>query len=110
MLNIKKLFSKKAAVEEAFAQKPFFVDVRSPEEFAEGSVEGAVNVPVDQLPARMAEIPKDRTVIVFCRSGSRSDMAKMLLDSSGYTQVTNGGGVNSLAAQWKAFQGKASAR
>ncbi|HVC34495.1 MAG TPA: rhodanese-like domain-containing protein [Chloroflexota bacterium] len=44
---------------------PTIVDVRGPEEYAAGHVPGAVNIPEDQLPSHLAEIPRDRSVVVY---------------------------------------------
>jgi len=64
------------------------VDVRTPDEFAAGHIEGAVNIPVQDLPARMDELdPKDEPIVVYCRSGARSGSAKRTLESAGYTKV-----------------------
>ncbi len=60
------------------------VDVRTPGEFAAGHVEGATNIPVDELDARMAEIPSERPVVVYCRSGRRSAHAAASLEARGY--------------------------
>lgn len=67
------------------------VDVRTPAEFQDGSVEGAINIPVDQLEGKLETIPHDREVVVFCRSGNRSSRAKSILVQHGYTGVINGG-------------------
>lgn len=66
---------------------PYLLDVRTPEEFAEGRVPGAKNVPVRELEARLAEIPKDRPVVVYCRSGGRAALAGRLLRERGYANV-----------------------
>lgn len=72
------------------------LDVRSPEEFADGHLAGAVNIPVDALPGRLAEVePKDRPVVVYCRSGARSSKARGLLLEHGWTKVENLGGMGS---------------
>jgi phage shock protein E len=64
------------------------VDVRSSLEFASGHIDGAVNIPLDQLKTRMAEVgPKTEPVVVYCRSGQRSASAKRTLEASGYTEV-----------------------
>ena len=60
------------------------LDVRTPEEFSERHLEGAVNIPVDQVEARMSEIPRDRPVVVYCRSGARSMSAARILRRGGY--------------------------
>lgn len=66
------------------------VDVRSPGEFASGHIDGAVNIPVQELDQRMAEIgPKDTTVILYCQSGARSALAARRLKDAGYASVHN---------------------
>lgn len=73
------------------------LDVRSPGEFNTGSVKGAVNISLDRLSTNLNKIPKDKPVVVFCRTGSRSAMAKRVLQQSGY-DVLNGGGWGSVDA------------
>lgn len=64
------------------------VDVRTPEEFAAGHIPGAVNIPVQELDRRIGELePKERTVVVYCRSGNRSGSAARMLKSAGYAEV-----------------------
>ncbi len=64
------------------------VDVRTPEEFAAGHISGAVNIPVQELDQRMKELePKDRSVVLYCRSGNRSGHAARMLKSAGYRSV-----------------------
>ena len=64
------------------------VDVRTPGEFAAGHIPGAVNIPVQQLDARISELqPKDAAVVVYCRSGHRSGNAARLLKSAGFAAV-----------------------
>jgi phage shock protein E len=76
------------------------LDVRTPEEFAEGHVEGAKNIPHDQIDARAAELDElqggDKTtpIVVYCRSGRRAGVAKQSLIAGGRTQVTNLGGLS----------------
>lgn len=72
------------------------VDVRSPEEFAGGSYPGAKNIPVQVIGSRLSEIPKDKPVVVFCRSGARSSAAAATLKQAGYTDVTNAGGLSDM--------------
>jgi rhodanese-related sulfurtransferase len=67
------------------------VDVRTPAEFAQGHVPGSVNIPLDQLAGRMAEIDPARPVLLCCASGGRSGMAKGLLEKAGYGQTHNAG-------------------
>ncbi len=63
------------------------LDVRSPEEFVAGHVPGAVNIPQDQVASRLAEIPKDKEVVLYCRSGRRSGLAAETLEANGYKNL-----------------------
>lgn len=69
------------------------VDVRTPAEYAAGHIDGAINIPVDQLSKRLGEIPKDEAVVVYCHSGSRSAAAARTLESAGYARVEDIGGM-----------------
>jgi len=69
----------------------FLVDVRSPQEFGEGSVKGAVNIPLDKVQSQLAKFNNKEQIIVFCRSGNRSGQAMSVLNQNGFTNVTNGG-------------------
>lgn len=71
------------------------VDVRTPEEFRSGAYPGAKNIPVQELSGRLSEIPKDKSVVVYCRSGSRSAKATQILKQAGY-DVANGGGIRDM--------------
>ena len=70
------------------------VDVRTASEFADGHIEGAVNIPVQDLERRVEEL-EDRSdaVVVYCRSGRRSAQAKKILESAGFAQVYDLGGI-----------------
>lgn len=61
------------------------VDVRTPAEFASGSIPGAKNVPLPNLESRLAELDKERAVVVFCASGMRSARAAAILKRNGFT-------------------------
>lgn len=67
------------------------VDVRNPDEFAAGSVTGAINIPVDRIQQQASKLEKNDTIIVFCRTGNRSAQAKRLLEQKGFKKVINGG-------------------
>lgn len=69
----------------------FLVDVRTPGEYAEGHVKGSVNIPLDQIPQKIASFKNKKHVVVFCRSGNRSAQAKAFLDANGIKNVVNGG-------------------
>ena len=79
----------------AFADDAIWIDVRTPQEFGEGHVDQAVNIPYDEIGARIASVTADQdaTIYVYCRSGRRSGMAKATLDEMGYTRVVNIGGL-----------------
>jgi phage shock protein E len=66
---------------------PFVLDVRTADEYVAGHVPGAVNIPHDQLASRLAEVPKDRDVVLYCRSGRRVQMAAEVLAGSGYSRL-----------------------
>ena len=72
-------------------QGGFLVDVRTPAEFAEGSVPGAVNIPLDTVASQLSKFGNKENIIVFCRSGNRSGQAKAILDQNGFKNVVNGG-------------------
>ena len=65
------------------------LDVRTPQEYAEGHVPGAVNVPHDQLASRLAEVPKDKDVVLYCKSGRRAGIAADVLAANGYTRLSH---------------------
>jgi molybdopterin/thiamine biosynthesis adenylyltransferase/rhodanese-related sulfurtransferase len=65
------------------------VDVREPYEWETGHIEGALHIPMQQIPKRLAEIPRDRDLVMICRSGSRSAHALHYLVSQDFTRVKN---------------------
>ena len=72
------------------------VDVRTPEEYAEGHLEGAVNIDVNDstfLQHATASLEKGRAVAVYCRSGKRSALAASLLAKQGYNVINLLGGI-----------------
>ena len=73
------------------AQGATLVDVRTPGEWRSGHIEGAVLIPIDELGGRLGEIPRDRTVVVYCASGARSAQAAAILGAAGYTVRDLGG-------------------
>jgi rhodanese-related sulfurtransferase len=75
------------------------IDVRTPEEFASGHIDGAVNIPVDSLQNRLNEVPDDQPIVVYCRSGNRSATASQILAQAGYTHIYDLGGLNAWTAQ-----------
>lgn len=67
----------------------FILDVRSKEEFDSGHIEGAYLLPVSELENRLAELPQDKPIIVYCRSGSRSTSAANILLEKGFKEIFN---------------------
>jgi adenylyltransferase/sulfurtransferase len=70
---------------------PFLLDVREPWEWSIGSLEafGALLIPLNDLPERLHEVPRDRSVVIYCRSGQRSETAARRLMEAGYPAVYN---------------------
>ncbi len=66
----------------------FLLDVREPDEWAEGHIEGATLIPLGQLAARANELPTDREIVCICRSGARSARAQEAIDRSGHFAAT----------------------
>jgi len=79
--------------------RPLLVDVRSPRELAAKHIDGSLNVPLNHLRERMAEIPRDRRIAVHCAGGYRSSIAASILHQSGITNLIEMAG--GLAA-WEA--------
>jgi len=73
--------------------KTYIIDVREPEEYAVNHVKDAVNIPLFTLmdnPEELKKIPKDAKIILYCHTGSRSNVAMHFLHSLGYTNLVNG--------------------
>lgn len=81
-------------------QQPNYVllDVRTPAEISERNIPESLNIPLQELEQRLGEIPRDKKLIVICRSGSRSRQAIQILSKYDYKELFNvDGGINS----WK---------
>jgi len=82
MINRIDCHEAKRMIEQDNAQ---FVDVRTPEEFSEGALPGAVNIPLQDVAAvAETQIDAGRPLVLYCRSGNRSQMAIQMLVSMGY--------------------------
>jgi len=75
------------------------LDVRSPGEFAAGHVPGAINIPHDRIGEHLAEVPKDKDVVLYCQSGRRAGIAAQVLAEQGYTRLFH---LEGDIAAWKA--------
>lgn len=70
-------------------EQALLLDVRTRDEFANGQVKGSINIPYEQLSERCDELPKDRPIILYCRSGARSNVAEKILRERGFTSLYN---------------------
>lgn len=88
-------------LKEQLTKSPFLLDVRTEQEFAGGSVTGAVNIPLDALDKQLKKLPtdKDHAIVVFCRSGGRASNAQAILAQAGYHNVVNGGSWQNVQQQ-----------
>jgi len=77
----------------------FLLDVRTPEEWNEFHAPDTTLIPLDELAARVSELPQDQEIVVVCRSGNRSQQGRDILLQAGFEQVTSmAGGLN----EWRA--------
>jgi rhodanese-related sulfurtransferase len=94
--------SREVSVDEAYQlvnEGAFLLDVRTQEEWNEFHAPQATLIPLDQLPARVNEVPTDQDVVVICRSGNRSQTGRDILLDAGFDNVTSAdGGMNAWAA------------
>ncbi len=76
----------------------FLLDVRTPGEYQQARLDGARLIPIDQFVKRLAEVPKDRPVLVYCAVGSRSAQVVNYLARQGYPEIYNmSGGIYAWA-------------
>ena len=78
-------------------KRPILVDVRQPDEYQRGHINGAKLVPLGELGRRMKELPKNREIVVVCATGNRSRSATKMLVREGYNAVNMKGGMMSWA-------------
>ncbi len=97
---LKNMFSNKTneALKHIVNDGAFLVDVRSSGEFAGGHIKGSVNIPVDEIQNHLAKFKTRKNIVVFCRSGARSSLAKSVLEKNGIVNVTNGGSWQNVAS------------
>jgi len=86
-----------ASVKEMIKAGAKIVDVRSAGEFADESYPGAINIPLNIIPAKVADLgPKDGAIVLYCASGARSASAARFLKEAGFTNVVNAGGIDDM--------------
>lgn len=90
---LKKIFgtSRKVDLGELIANKAIILDVRTKGEYQGGHLKGSLNIPLQELNAQLSKLKKDKAIITCCASGSRSAVAKNILESNGFANVHNGG-------------------
>lgn len=83
------------------ADDAWLIDVRTPEEFADGHIKDAINLPVDQIEKLIGSkvTDKNATLLIYCRSGNRSATAAKALKNLNYTLVFDLGGINSFKGE-----------
>jgi len=83
----------------AISAETVVIDVRTPEEFASGHLDGAVNIDVQSasFDKTVSELPTDGEYVVYCRSGTRSAAAIDRMEGLGFTTLTNAGGVEAAS-------------
>ncbi|MCC7121945.1 MAG: rhodanese-like domain-containing protein [Gammaproteobacteria bacterium] len=88
------------------ADDVLWIDVREPDEYAAGHLEGAINIPWREIAARIRDVAPDKRMRIklYCGVGVRSQMAKFALDAEGYERVSNEGGYDSVLAAHSACQ------
>lgn len=80
-----------------------FIDVREPYEYEKGHVVGALNIPPAELMAgavKLQKVPKDCELVLYCITGSRSNVSKNILEQMGFTNVVNGINKDHVAATY----------
>ncbi len=77
-----------------------WIDVRTPDEYAQGHVEQARSIPLDGIEVGVAglALPKDAPIYLYCARGGRAEAARQRLQTQGYTNVTNAGGLEDARA------------
>jgi NADPH-dependent 2,4-dienoyl-CoA reductase/sulfur reductase-like enzyme/rhodanese-related sulfurtransferase len=71
------------------SEKGILIDVRSEKEHADGSISGAINIPVDELRMHLNDLPKDKNLYLFCEVGQRGYLSQRILNQNGFDKVFN---------------------
>lgn len=88
-LNVSDRFFGFDEIRELVREGAQLVDVRTPAEFAEGALPGAVNMPLQYVTVSSSQLNRSKPVLLYCGSGKRSGTAKMVLDCIGFENVVN---------------------
>ena len=98
-LVLKRLLAPRASgttVQEKLAAGALVVDVRSPGEFRGGAFPTAINIPLNELGTRLAGLSRDKPVVLYCASGSRSALAARMFRQAGFADVINAGALHDM--------------
>lgn len=74
------------------SERPFLIDVRTPEEFARGAIPHSINIPVDELRSRLGELPRGQKIAAYCQVGQRGYLATRILLQAGFSAMNVSGG------------------
>ncbi|HWQ84499.1 MAG TPA: rhodanese-like domain-containing protein, partial [Anaerolineales bacterium] len=89
-----------AEAAEKYAAGVFLLDVRTPEEWTEVHIPNTTLIPLDELQARLSELPQNAEIVVVCRSGNRSQQGRDILREAGFEQVSSmAGGIREWSSQ-----------
>lgn len=90
------------AASEKVTNGAILIDVRTEQEFADGHISGAINIPLHLIENRLNEFTKDKTstIVLYCKSGRRAASAKAILQKNGYLNIYNAGGFSDLNKCW----------
>ena len=97
LLSLFGVKSREQKVKEAIEEGAVIVDVRTPQEYNEGHISNSLNIPLNQIEARVSTLKKkEKTIILCCKSGGRAGRAKAILTKNGLKAVNGGswGGLN----------------
>ena len=99
ILSLFGIKSKSELIKEAMSKGAIVVDVRTPQEYNDGHISGSLNIPLQQIEARISMLKKkEKTIITCCKSGGRAGQAKKILEKNGIRCINGGswGNVNYL--------------
>lgn len=83
-----------------YSSMKYLIDVRSPSEYREGAIPGAIHHDIyEMLAGNLPKVPKDAEIELYCLSGARAEMARQVLENNGFTNVRNAGAMKDIASK-----------